>query len=106
MRNDNRRPPRPDVQQERAAYLIAFIASRARTVGLERNGKGLEIPITQQHVADTLGLSLVHTNKTLRKLIERDLIHWRDGICAVFDIEALTRIARWGGMAETRRPLV
>jgi len=91
---------------ERAAYLIAFIASRARTVGLERDGKGLEIPITQQHVADTLGLSLVHTNKTLRKLIERDLIRWRDGICAVSDIEALTRIARWGGLAETRRPLV
>ena len=30
----------------------------------------LELPIRQQHIADTLGLSLVHTNKTLQKIRE------------------------------------
>jgi hypothetical protein len=25
-------------------------------------------PLTQQHIADTLGMSLVHTNKTLQRL--------------------------------------
>ncbi|WP_136618861.1 MULTISPECIES: Crp/Fnr family transcriptional regulator [Mesorhizobium] len=90
---------------ERAAYLIAFIASRAKVVGL--NGKqSIQIPITQQHVADTLGLSLVHTNKTIRKLMDRKLIVWRDGGCQVTDSEGLKRLAGWEGLGEVRRPLI
>jgi CRP-like cAMP-binding protein len=89
---------------ERAAYLIAFIHARAKSVGLNRNTS--EIPITQQHIADTLGLSLVHTNKTLRKLIERKLISWKDGACKVLDAETLQKIARWSGISEECRPLV
>ncbi|MER8828661.1 Crp/Fnr family transcriptional regulator [Mesorhizobium sp. M0938] len=90
---------------ERAAYLIAFISSRARTVGL--NGRTpLQIPITQQHVADTLGLSLVHTNKTIRKLMDRGLILWRDGGCEVVDSDGLKELARWEGLNEDRRPLI
>lgn len=90
---------------ERAAYLIAFICNRAKAVGLN-GGKTVEIPITQQHVADTLGLSLVHTNKTIRKLINRNLLVWRDRGCEVRDVEALMNLARWEGFNETRRPLV
>ncbi len=90
---------------ERAAYLIAFIGSRAKTVGL--NGKQtMEIPITQQHIADTLGLSLVHTNKTLRKLMDRELIVWRDGGCEILDVDGLMTLARWEGLSEVLRPLV
>lgn len=90
---------------ERAAYLIAFIASRAKVVGL--NGKqSIQIPITQQHIADTLGLSLVHTNKTIRKLMDRKLILWRDGGCEVVDIEGLKQLAGWEGLGEGRRPLI
>jgi CRP-like cAMP-binding protein len=74
-------------------------------VGL--NGKApVQIPITQQHVADTLGLSLVHTNKTIRKLIDRKLIVWRDGGCEVVDRNALKDLARWEGLGEGRRPLI
>ncbi|PBB88502.1 MULTISPECIES: Crp/Fnr family transcriptional regulator [unclassified Mesorhizobium] len=90
---------------ERAAYLIAFISSRARGAGL--NGKTpVQVPITQQHIADTLGLSLVHTNKTIRKLIDRKLILWRDGGCEVVDHEGLKGLARWEGLREQRRPLI
>jgi CRP-like cAMP-binding protein len=90
---------------ERAAYLIAFIAGRAAAVGL--NGTDpLEFPITQQHVADTLGLSLVHTNKTLRKLVQRRLISWQERGCVVRDLDGLAELARWEGTAETVRPFV
>jgi len=90
---------------ERAAYLLAFIASRANKVGM--GGKGnVEIPITQQHVADTLGLSLVHTNKTIRKLIDRNFVQWRDGGCKVLDIEGLMALANWSGLDESVRPLL
>ena len=91
--------------QERAAYLIAFIGSRAKTVGLN-GGAIVEVPITQQHIADTLGLSLVHTNKTIRKLMDRKLILWCDGGCEILDLEGLMSLARWEGLGEALRPLV
>lgn len=90
---------------ERAAYLIALLGSRARSVGLSSEDK-LTLPITQQHIADTLGLSLVHTNKTIRKLIDRRLLRWRDGGCEIVDIDGLTHLARWEGLGERLRPLV
>lgn len=88
---------------ERAAYLLAFIHSRAKTVGL--NG-GKEVAITQQHIADTLGLSLVHTNKTIRKLINRKMIAWRDRGCEIVDLKGLMAIAGWEGLIEDERPLI
>ena len=57
---------RPAYSTRTRRLSIAFISSRARGVGL--NGKTpVRIPIAQLHIADTLGLSLVHTNKTIRK---------------------------------------
>ena len=64
------------------------------------------LPINQQHVADTLGLSLVHTNKTLRKLVQRGLLTWREGGCEIHDLPGLIHVARWEGLVELRRPLV
>lgn len=90
---------------ERCAYLLAFIRKRAEDVGLDGGGS-VVIPITQQHVADTLGLSLVHTNKTIRKLAARGLLRWRDGGCEVLDVAGLMALAHWEGLGEERRPLV
>lgn len=90
---------------ERAAYLIAFIHGRAVSVGFSHKAS-VEIPITQQHVADTLGLSLVHTNKTIRKLAERKLVRWHDRGCEVIDMDGLLALAGWEGLGEDRRPLV
>lgn len=90
---------------ERAAYLIAFVHERARRLQ-HQSSQDLVIPFTQQHVADTLGLSLVHTNKTLRTLIRDGMIEWLDKGCRVLDPQALMRIAGWEGLGEGRRPLV
>jgi CRP-like cAMP-binding protein len=90
---------------ERAAYLLAFIAGRATAVGLDA-GSSLDIPMTQQHIADTLGLSLVHTNKTLRKLVQRGLISWQERGCVVRDLKGLLGVSGWEGPNETVRPLV
>ena len=90
---------------ERAAYLVAFLYQRAAAVGLVEQ-KALLIPITQQHVADTLGLSIVHTNKTLRKLSEKKLIRWHDRACEVLDPQALMDSAGWNGISEGKLPLI
>lgn len=90
---------------ERAAYLIAFLHQRAAAVGLD-GSRPLHIPITQLHVADTLGLSIVHTNKTLRKLADRKLIRWLDRACEVLDVDGLMELAEWGGLPKRKRPLI
>jgi CRP-like cAMP-binding protein len=89
---------------ERAAYLIAFIYQRASAVAGE--DRVLALPISQQHVADTLGLSIVHTNKTLKKLSAQGLIRWLERSCEVLDQNRLLQIAGWSGMPETGRPLI
>ncbi|CDM57013.1 MULTISPECIES: Crp/Fnr family transcriptional regulator [Rhizobium] len=89
---------------ERAAYLIAFLFERGRVLKLF-NGHP-SIPITQQHVADTLGLSIVHTNKTLKKLANRNLIRWQERACEVLDGEGLMAAAGWEGLGEKVRPFI
>jgi len=90
---------------ERCAYLLSFIRKRAEGIGLGGRNP-VVIPITQQHVADTLGLSLVHTNKTIRRLAGHGLLRWRDGGCEVLDVDALMRVAHWDGLGDKRRPLL
>ena len=89
---------------ERTAYLTSFLHQRAHSVGL--NGGKRVIPITQQHVADTLGLSLVHTNKTLRKLADRELMRWQDRGCEILDPEGLLALAGWEGLQRGPRPFI
>lgn len=90
---------------ERAAYLLAFLYQRAEVLDLFGSSR-VAIPVTQQHVADTLGLSIVHTNKTLKKLAERGLIRWADKGCNVRDIEGLLAISGWEGLHEPKRPFI
>ena len=56
----------------------------------------------QQHVADTLGMSLVHTNKTIKRLMASNAVRWKDRVFEVIDRAALVRIA--GEDVTQRRP--
>nr|WP_245419673.1 Crp/Fnr family transcriptional regulator [Phyllobacterium salinisoli] len=86
---------------ERAAYLIAFLYQRAKAVRM-LNGQNV-IPVTQQHIADSLGLSLVHTNKTLKKLADRKALSWGEGGCSVLDEAVLLDISGWEGLPALKR---
>ncbi|MEP7452437.1 Crp/Fnr family transcriptional regulator [Phyllobacterium sp. SB3] len=90
---------------ERAAYLFAFIYQRAKSVGMVKNDK-LIVPLRQQHVADTLGLSIVHTNKTLKKLAARGALRWLDRGCEVLSHQMLLDISRWQGLPAAPRPYI
>lgn len=92
--------------RERAAYLLAFLDARAKATGAAPADKPAPLPLTQQHVADTLGLSLVHTNKTLRKLVDQGLVRWLDRGCEVRNREGLYQVAEWRPPAEGRRPFI
>ncbi len=90
---------------ERAAYLLAFLHKRSQAVGLFKNGSKL-LPITQQHVADTLGLSIVHTNKTLKKLYDRKMLKWLDRGCEVLNVDGLSELAGWDFSPRPDRPYI
>jgi CRP-like cAMP-binding protein len=91
---------------ERIAYILLHLHDRAEMLGQAENGR-FALPITQQHLADTLGMSLVHTNKTLKRLLSRELVTWRDGYCTIVDRSALAGIAHYDGdLPRRRRPLI
>lgn len=90
---------------ERIAYLLWHLFDRARDVGLVENNS-VHIPVRQQHIADTLGLSLVHTNKTLQKIREDGAIEIKDRALHVKDEARLIRLGRVDTSLSTTRPLI
>lgn len=90
---------------ERVAYLVVFLYQRAKSTRLLSDNERT-IPITQQHIADMLGLSLVHTNKTLKKLSARKMIRWIKRGYEVLDEDGLLEIAEWEGLDEKQRPYI
>lgn len=59
--------------EERISALLMLLFQRAAGRQADSGAAGVPFPLTQQHIADALGLSLVHTNKTLRKLQRRGM---------------------------------
>jgi CRP-like cAMP-binding protein len=59
----------------KVAHLICELAARLDVMGLARNGR-FQIMMTQRHVADACGLSIVHVNRTIQELRHRGLIAW------------------------------
>lgn len=57
----------------RMAHLLAEIYARLEQVGQAANGL-FELPITQVDLADCLGLSIVHVNRTLQQLRHEGLV--------------------------------
>ena len=90
---------------ERIAWAIVMIHDRARQLNLVHNGV-MRFPFRQQDLADALGLSLVHTNKTLAKLREQDVVGWSDGMLSIRDRETLCDIALMDDEPTANRPLL
>lgn len=93
--------------EERIATLLILLFKRAAALQDDGGAGGVPFPLTQQHMADGLGLSLVHTNKTLRKLEKRGLHRLRDGRLFLHDAKALAQLADlYGDGRPPERPLV
>lgn len=90
---------------ERVAWALVRIWQRGRSLGLLQPD-GMIMPYRQQDLADALGLSLVHTNKTLAKLRERQMVTWAGGVLRIADVEALARMAEMDVGPEPVRPLM
>ena len=90
---------------ERVAMLLINLYRRVARLGLAHEGS-IEFPVNQQHIADALGLSLVHTNKTLRRLHKLGLHQLKDGRLHLLNPKALQRIADYYDLPLRRVPLL
>ncbi|MAQ37591.1 MAG: Crp/Fnr family transcriptional regulator [Thioclava sp.] len=77
--------------REALAWAFVTLFERGSQTGLVRDGK-MPFPVRQQDLADALGLSLVHTNKTLARLRSEGLVRWAQGILELPDLERLADI--------------
>jgi len=90
---------------ERIAMLLIHLYKRAESVGLV-GPEGVHLPLTQQHIADALGLSLVHTNKTMRRLKTQGLYTLLDGRLKIINPAAMAQLADYYALALRGRPLI
>lgn len=79
---------------ERMAHLLCELQVRLQAVGFATE-EGYEMPITQQDLGDTLGLSNVHVNRTMRVMREQSLIGWHSKQLTILDLPRLQEIAEF-----------
>ena len=72
----------------RVAHLLCEHFFRMQAIGLTE-GNACPLPITQTHIGDALGLSLVHVNRTLQELRRDNLIRLERGTLTVLDEDGL-----------------
>lgn len=75
---------------ERVGHLLCELFLRLRSVGLTED-TACDLPLTQVELADALGLSNVHINRTLQELRRSGLIVLKGGRLTIPDFPALQR---------------
>jgi CRP-like cAMP-binding protein len=95
---------------EQLAHFFCEMMTRARAAGVAR-GDSCELPISQQDLAEALGLAPVHVNRTLQILQASDLLSFRGGVLTVPDLDRLAEAAQFdptylhlAGPSGVRRP--
>ncbi len=93
---------------ERIAALLLHLHRRATRLGLaDRADNGsIAFPLTQSHIADALGLSLIHTNRSLRRLHRAGLHHIEAGRLTILNPKALERLSEYYDQPTRQVPLI
>lgn len=80
---------------ERSAHLFLELSDRCAAAGLD-DGDRFPLPLTQEVLADALGLSIVHLNRTLQQMRRGGLIEFRAGWLTILNRTRLEAIADFG----------
>lgn len=73
---------------DRIAHLLLELRARLRFVG-RADGASFDIPVTQELIADCLGLTHVHVSRSMRKLRERGLVRYERHRVVIVDVDRL-----------------
>ena len=77
----------------RIGHLLLELSLRLRPQGIDVGEQEIEIPLTQHHIADALGLTSVYVSQTLKQLREQELLLFRHGRLRILDLEGLAKLA-------------
>lgn len=77
---------------QRLAHLFCEVTARLNAVGLS-DGSECDLPLTQADLADALGLSAVHINRSLQELRASRLIELRNKRLTIHDRQGLMDLA-------------
>ena len=92
--------------RERVTYLAVWLLERALSTCLASDSNVLALPITQAQIADMLGLSLVHTNRTIRQLEREGLVEWKSREIRIPDLDHTAEFAQYDRGAARARPFI
>lgn len=90
---------------ERIAFLLVSLFQRARTCGLTVRNT-MKMPLHQEHIADTIGFSLVHTNRSLSRLRRLNAFAWQGANFTMMDEKALMEFAGIPAVIPGARPFI
>ena len=79
---------------ERIAHLFCEMYHRLRIVELT-TGLTYDFPLTQSALAESVGLTAVHVNRTLRELNERRLVTFRNKRVTIHDLRRLEEVCQF-----------
>jgi len=91
--------------QERLAYLLLHLHDRAETVGYAKN-QAFDAPFTQAHLSDALGITPVHTNRTIRTLQSKDYFSWARDRIRILNRKGMEDLAAYERDIKAPRPLL
>jgi CRP-like cAMP-binding protein len=78
--------------EERMLHLFLDLYHRLAPIGLVQ-GDAFKLPLTQELLADAIGLSVVHVNRTVQKLKAKGYITLRAGLITLHNPMKLAQIA-------------
>jgi len=79
---------------QRIAHLFCELLTRLEVVG-RVNDNSYAFPFTQSEIAETMGLSNVHVNRTIRELRALDLIKLKGRVLTILDVDRLKAYCRF-----------
>jgi CRP-like cAMP-binding protein len=85
--------------RERMIHLLLEFCSRLERVGLVREDS-FKLPLTQEVFADTLGLSVVHINRTLKQLRQEGSVTVKGGVVTLYNRARLGALVGFAAPSE------
>lgn len=81
----------------RVAHLLCEFALRMKAAGVTTE-QGYELPMTQEQIADAVGLTPVHINRTLKSLTGDGLVHRNKRYLQFEDWSSISRIGDFSAL--------
>lgn len=87
---------------QRVIWLLLQLARRTANGNMGISAD-FAFPLTQADLADYLGMTAIHLNRTIREMREANIAYFRNGHVTIPDLDRLERQCAFVGLAPSRR---